>query len=149
MSSQMFTTRRLSVNQIIDRFTDYIHKLIMSQELLQRNSGSAGGTPSSLKSNTARQTCVKCVYELLQHEKDNCKSSPGSISPQSLCIIFTLTLIQQSGSLQQCQEMSSLKIQKASLHTGHPSDTVGCISGALFVLWALCHCLMRKKTHTQ
>lgn len=45
--------------------------------------------------------------------------------------------------------MSSLKIQKASLHTGHPSDTVGCISGALFVLWALCHCLMRKKTHTQ
>lgn len=46
----------------------------------------------------------------------------------------------------ECQEMSSLEMQKPSLHAGRPSDTVGCISGALFVLWAPCRCLMRKKT---
>lgn len=37
-----------------------------------------------------------------------------------------------------CQEMSSLEMQivmqKPSLHAGRPSDTVGCVSGVLFVL---------------
>lgn len=57
-----------------------------------------------------------------------------------------------------CQEMSSLEVQivmqKPSPHAGRSSDTVGCISGVLFVLWALYQGLMRKKmippphTHT-
>lgn len=44
------------------------------------------------------------------------------------------------------QEVSWVEMQKPSVRAGRPSDTVGWIPAVLFVLWALCRCLMRKKT---